>query len=259
MKLNYPIMKKPIIILILTILFRVGIAQGIDDFVICHDARKSISCITNDDFVLQFNNGLFTGFKTFDDIVKMNESSKEFTIKNVAPRNTNDSFVVLQLTPEGLRLRNRDSVILLNKTGGSIESNLESAIVDFFNFFVYLEYSEGYLDQITFNASSVKITISIYWYKDRYYWDIKGVSETSSLVIDYRFSKPESIILRDDHLRKGISLNAKKNRRFFRLLMLYNIGSTDVSIPIRKIFYKNTGIVNTRKTGMPIDECGCNN
>lgn len=234
-------------------------AQGIDDFVICHDARRVISCISNDDFVLQFHGGLFAGFKTLDDIVKLNESTKEFTIKNVAPRNTNDSFVVLQLTPEGLRLANSDSAVLLNKTGGSIDRNLESVIVDFFNFFVYLEYSEGYLDQIIFTAGSLKITISIYEYKDRYYWDISGVSGTGSLVIDYRFSKPESIILRDDHLRKGISLNAKKNRRFFRLLMLYNIGSTDVSIPIRKIFYKNTGIVNTRKTGMPINECGCNN
>lgn len=252
-------MKKPIILLTLTMLFRVGMAQGIDDFVICHDARRVISCISNDDFVLQFHGGLFAGFKTLDDIVKLNESTKEFTIKNVAPRNTNDSFVVLQLTPEGLRLANSDSAVLLNKTGGSIDRNLESVIVDFFNFFVYLEYSEGYLDQIIFTAGSLKITISIYEYKDRYYWDISGVSGTGSLVIDYRFSKPESIILRDDHLRKGISLNAKKNRRFFRLLMLYNIGSTDVSIPIRKIFYKNTGIVNTRKTGMPINECGCNN
>ncbi len=251
-------MKKLIILFIFSALGKVTFAQpGFGSMVLCHDNKKTLSCVSNNDYIVHFTGGLFSGFETTDSVVLFNEDSKAFIVKNAKPRNTKDSVIILQLTNKGPVLKNRDSIILLTKTTNISEEEPEAAIVDFFNFFVYLEYSEGKLHKVSFNAGLKAISLNIFEYKGIYYWDINAKSKTNSFTLEYTFSKLQLIALRDYAKKSGISLYSQKNRSFFRRLEVYKIDASGLPVPQNKMFYNRSGIAQTRKGGLEIKECGC--
>jgi hypothetical protein len=251
-------MKTSIILFALSMLCKISDAQlKFGDMIICHDKKYYLSCISNDEYLFHFKNGLFSGFETTDGIVKFSEASKTFTLKNVRPRKINDSIVVLQLTNDGPVLKNSDSTVLLTTAGDVYGAKPEAAIVDFFNFFVYLEYSGGKLYKVSFDAGVRKIGLNIFEYEGGHYWDINSISKTNALVLDYTFSKLQLITLRVSNKKAGVNLYTKKGKDFFYLLELYEIEATGLPKPKSKILYNRSGIANAKKTTFKTEVCKC--